>query len=301
MVDAGQFELVLNGLYYASILYMVAMGITLVFNVLNLVNMAHAGFLALGAYLTVSFLSFGMLTQWGVVAALLVILIVVPAVVALIGVALDFTLFDPLYELEDTYQVLATFGLILILFDLIKVIWGAYPRNISGELNPLSMLGDIHLLGFTYPLYNLLIIFMFGITAILPLALFRWTKLGKISLAMAEDEKMLQTLGIKVRRIRLIVFGATAGFAGLGGALLIPFASATPELASSYIILSFVVVVIGGLGSLPGAIVASILIGVTRSVGISYFPQIELAIVYLVMAAVIILKPEGLFGGVTHE
>ncbi|WP_435365703.1 branched-chain amino acid ABC transporter permease [Haloarchaeobius sp. DYHT-AS-18] len=285
---------VLNGLYYATILYLVSLGLSLSFGVLNLLNMSHASFLGLGAYIAASTATIALGYLDSAWVSMAVILFVTPGITVIIAAVFERTVFAPLFDIDDTYQLLATFGLVLMLEDAMQFIWGSSPISVSG---PLELFGQVSIFGSTYPVYNLFVISLFVVTAIIPFLLFNRTKLGKIAQAMAEDEEMVEALGLNVTRVRLVVFSVATGSAGLAGALMMPLASATPGLSIEYILLAFAVVVIGGLGSLRGAIVGSLLIGLIRSFGIAYFPQIELAIVFVIMAAIIFVKPEGLYGG----
>ncbi|CAI49804.1 ABC-type transport system permease protein (probable substrate branched-chain amino acids) [Natronomonas pharaonis DSM 2160] len=287
-----------NGLYFAALLFFASVGLTLVFGVLNLLNMAHAAFFGLGVYIGVWTLNNMHDISTSLAVLLVLIVIAIPVVVSVLAGALDKTLFAPLYDIEPVYQLLATFGVLLMIEDLIKFIWGTTPIAVDSAVNPSRQLGSFEVLGSSLSMYRTFIVLMFIVTAVGLFLMFERTKLGKISLAMAEDYEMVQMLGINVNRVRVLIFSISVGLAALGGALFVPLAPATPAITLEYVLLSFAVIVIGGLGSLKGAIVASLIIGLVRSFGITYVPQIELAIVFLLMAAVIIVKPEGLFG---HE
>lgn len=293
MVAINQFVILLiNGLFYATILYLVGVGITLIYGVLNLVNLAHAVFLAFGAYLSATLIN--AVAPSSPVVVFLLLLVGSVGIMVAIGAVLERTVFRFLYDIDEDYQILATFGLILIAADILNTVWGGTPVSIDQSLNPSIILGSIDILGNQYPLFNLFAIVLFGVTAAIPFLLLNYTRAGKISLAVSEDEEMAELLGINITRIRMLIFGLAVGLAALGGALLVVTSSASTELATRYIILAFVVVVIGGLGSIKGAIVAAVLVGIIRSFGLAYFPTYEAAIVYVVMAAVILISPKGL-------
>ncbi|MFB6069653.1 MAG: branched-chain amino acid ABC transporter permease [Halanaeroarchaeum sp.] len=284
----------LNGLYYAAILFMVALGLSLVFGVLDLLNLAHAGFLGLGAYFGASVSKY-LLAETG--SALLVygtILVLTPLVVMIVGAIMEKTVFQPLYDVREEYQLLATFGMLLMFENTFKAIWGAQPVTVPAAVD---LLGSVQLLDKTYPGYYLLVIGVFVVTAAFPFYLFRRTRLGKTARAVSEDKEMVQALGIDVDRIHLIVFGLSTGLAGLGGAMLAPVSGAVGGLSASYVILAFAVIVIGGLGSLKGAVIASLIIGLVRAFGLALFSGLELALIFLLMAVFILVQPEGLFGG----
>jgi branched-chain amino acid transport system permease protein len=289
---------VFDGIYFAALLFFASVGLTLVFGVLNLLNMAHAAFYGFGAYVAVWTLnSLGEVTT-SMALLLLSIVVAIPFVVFVLAGVLDRTLFAPLYEVEPVYQLLATFGVILMIDDVIKFLWGASPLTVDSAANPSRQMGAIEAFGVSVSAYRSFVILMFVLCAVGLYLMFVRTKLGKISQAMSEDYEMVEMLGINVTRIRMLVFSISVSIAALGGALFVPFAVATPAVTLEYVLLSFAVIVIGGLGSLKGVVVAALLVGLVRSFSIAYFPVIELAVVFALMAVVIIFRPEGLFG---HE
>ncbi|ELY55015.1 branched-chain amino acid ABC transporter permease [Natronolimnohabitans innermongolicus] len=285
-----------NGLYFAALLFFASVGLTLVFGILNLLNMAHAAFYGLGAYVAVWTLNNAGDVTTSTVVLLAMLVLVIPLVVFVLSAVLDKTVFAPLYEIEHVYQLLATFGVILMLDDVIKFIWGASPITVDGATDPSRQLGAIDLMGVSVSAYRSFVILIAVACAVGLYLMFVKTKLGKISQAMSEDYEMVQMLGINVNRVRVLIFSISVAIAALGGALFVPFATATPAVTLEYVLLSFAVIVIGGLGSLKGVVVAALVIGMVRSFGIAYFPALELAIVFGLMALVIIFKPEGLFG-----
>lgn len=297
-----QVPIILNALFLASVLFLLGTGLSIIYGMLNFMNLAHAAFLVLGAYVSVTVITSivgafgGSLGNVALFAVLLVaLLVVVPAIISIVGLAMEQTLFKPLYGLEDDFQLLATFGIILMMEDSMKYIWGGLPVTATA---PADLLGGMNLFGNTYPWWPVLAI---GITAVVAATLyyfFEETRLGKITLAMAEDDEIVSVTGIDTRAVHLKVFVIGVALAGLGGALYLPNASMTTGIALQFVILAFAVLVIGGLGSLKGAIAASLLIGFLRSFGTYYVPQLELAIVFLLMAAVMLIKPTGLFGDI---
>ncbi len=285
-----------DGLYFAALLFFASIGLTLVFGILNLLNMAHAAFYGFGAYLAVWTLNnIGDVTT-STVVLLAILVLAIPIVVFVLSAALDKSVFAPLYDIEPVYQLLATFGVILMLDDIIKFIWGASPISVDAATDPSRQLGSIELLGSSVSAYRSFVILIAVLCAVGLYLMFVKTKLGKISQAMSEDYEMVQMLGINVNRVRVLIFSISVALAALGGALFVPFAVAAPSVTLDYVLLSFAVIVIGGLGSLKGVVVAALLIGMVRSLGIAFFPAIELAIVFALMAVVIIFRPEGFFG-----
>lgn len=297
-----QIPLILNALFLASVLFLLGTGLSIIYGMLNFLNLAHAAFLALGAYV-----AFTVITQTTgalggsvgpavlFVVMLVGLLVVVPIVISVIGLAMEQVIFKPIYGLEDDFQLLATFGVILMMEDGMKFIWGGLPVSATA---PSDILGRVVLYGNTFPLWPILATVVTAIIAVILYYFFEETRLGKITLAMAEDEEIVSVTGIDTRSVHLKVYVIGVALAGLGGALYLPNASMTTGLSLQFVILAFAVLVIGGLGSLKGAIAASLLIGFMRSFGTYYVPQLELAIVFILMAAVMLIKPTGLFGDI---
>lgn len=297
-----QVPIILNALFLASILFLLGTGLSIIYGMLNFMNLAHAAFLVLGAYVATTIIA-TVVTAFGSsvgTAILLMILlvalfIVVPVIISIIGLAMEQIVFKPIYGLKDDYQLLATFGIILMMEDTMKYIWGGQPVSAT---TPSSLLGGINLVGNTYPLWPILVTVITAIIAVVLYYFFERTRLGKITLAMAENDEIVSVTGINTRLVHLKVFVIGIALAGLGGALYLPNASMTTGMALEFVILAFAVLVIGGLGSLKGAIAASLIIGFMQSFSAYYIPQLELAIVFLLMAAVMLIKPTGLFGDI---
>lgn len=294
--------IVLNGLFSASTLFLLGTGLSLIFGILNFLNLSHAAFLTLGAFVGSSVIqaiagSLNVGSTALFLIFLLALVVVVPVIVSLVGLGLEVTIFRRLYDVDVTYQLLATFGLILMLEDTMRFIWGGQPISATA---PSNLLGNASILGRTYPLWPLLAT---AITAVIAAGLyyfFEETRLGKIARAMAEDPEIVRTTGIDTRAIHLRIFVLGVALAGLGGALLLPNASVTTGASIQYVILAFAVLVIGGLGSLKGAIVASILIAMIESFLTVFVPEIALAVVFVLMAAIMLVKPTGFYGGVAY-
>lgn len=297
-----QVPIILNALFLASVLFLLGTGLSIIYGMLNFMNLAHAAFLVLGAYVSATVIGQTIGIVGGSVgngvlflAFLVGLLIVVPLFVSAIGLAMERTMFKPLYGLADDFQLLATFGIILMMEDSMKFIWGGQPVSAT---EPSNVLGGMNLFGNTYPLWPVFATVVTIVIAAVLYYFFEETRLGKITLAMAEDTEIVGVNGIDTRSVHLKVFVIGVALAGLGGALYLPNASMTSGIALQFVILAFAVLVIGGLGSLKGAIAASLLIGFMRAFSSFYVPQIELAIVFLLMAAVMLIKPTGLFGDI---
>ena len=282
----------LNALFYASILFLLACGLTLVYGVMRIVNMAHGNFYAVGAYVAAWTIGLAAAAKFPT-AILFFLLLSGAGVVALLGVVLEPTLLRPLYKRAEKYQLLITFGLLLILEDLMRLIWGPHPLTAS-ELP--DAFGSFRLLGAVYPGYNLFVIAVGAVAAVVLWAFIYRTRFGVILRATSQDMRMAAALGIDVKRVYVLAFAIGCFMAGLGGAVVMPISGAVLGMGVDALILAFVVVVIGGLGSLEGALVGSLIVGAVRTLGITYFAEIELAVLYLIAAIVLFIRPTGLFG-----
>ncbi|MFT4884115.1 MAG: branched-chain amino acid transport system permease protein [Natronomonas sp.] len=297
-----QAPIILNAMFLASVLFLLGTGLSIIYGMLNFLNLAHAAFLVLGAYVASTVITqiVGLIggSVSGTVlflAFMIGLLIIVPVIVSVVGLGMEQVMFKPIYGIEDDYQLLATFGVILMMEDSMKFIWGGLPVSAT---EPSSILGGMNLFGNTYPWWP---VFVTAITIVIAIVLyyfFEETRLGKITLAMAEDAEIVGVTGIDTRSVHLKVYVIGVALAALGGALYLPNASMTGGMALQFVILAFAVLVIGGLGSLKGAIAASLLIGFMRAFSSYYVPQLELAIVFLLMAAVMLIKPTGMFGDI---
>jgi branched-chain amino acid transport system permease protein len=282
---------VLNSLFYAAVLFLIAAGLSLIFGVMGIVNMAHGSFYALGAYVT----------AWAVAATATVIpplaqFIFLPLgaiAVAVIGLAIEPTLIRRFYRRPEEYQLLVTFGLLLALEDAIHLVWGGAPRTANVLVDSLGL---FQIGGLPYPVYNLAMIGV-GIVAALGLWAFVYrTRFGVLLRATAQDRRMAAALGIDVGRIYSLAFGLGCFMAGLAGAIVVPSQAAVLGMGVEVIVLSFVVVVIGGLGSLEGALVGALIVSALRTITIQFWEEIELAALYLIAAIVLLILPTGLFG-----
>ncbi|WP_192898715.1 ABC transporter permease [Crenalkalicoccus roseus] len=279
----------LSGLASASSLFLVAAGLTVIFGVTRIVNFAHGSLYMLGAYLAwtlVTALPRGPLGFWGGVlgAALLV---------GLIGVLVEVLLLRRIYRAPELFQLLATFGVVLIVQDLALLVWG--PQDLLGPRAP-GLRGSVEILGLRFPLYDLFLIAVGPAVLGLLLLLFHRTRWGTLVRAATQDREMVGALGVNQRLLFTSVFFLGACLAGLGGALQLPRESVNLHMDLAIIVEAFVVVVVGGLGSLVGAFLAALLIGELHAFGILVFPRITLVLVFLVMAVVLVLRPHGLLG-----
>ena len=281
----------LNGLASASALFLVASGLSIIFGVTRIVNFAHGSFYMLGAYIAWSLTTrftgpAGMAGFWAAIA--------LAAVAAgIIGLALEMTLLRRIYRAPELFQLLATFGVVLIVVDLVRLGWG--PEDLLGPRAP-GLRGSIQVMDGRIPQYDLVLIALGPIVWGLLWLLFHRTRWGTLVRAATQDREMVAALGVNQARLFSAVFFLGALLAGLGGALQIPRAAATLHMDLEIITEVFVVVVVGGMGSVTGAFLAAVLIGELHAFGVYFFPKATLVLLFLFMAAVLVVRPWGLLG-----
>ena len=280
----------LSGLATASSLFLVAAGLTVIFGVTRVVNFAHGSLTMLGAFLGWSILfRLAPLTPLSFAAGILA----AAALTAVIGIVIETTLLRRIYHAPELLQLLATFGIVLIVEDLSLVLWG--PNDLS-LARPRWLRAAIDLMDERVPIYDLVLIGIGPLVFAILWLLFNRTRWGTLVRAATQDRDMLSALGVDQRLLFTSVFALGAGLAGLGGALSLPDASANLQIDISSVTDAFVVVVVGGLGSIAGAYLASLLIGILQAFGIVFLPKITLVLAFAVMAIVLVLRPNGLLG-----
>jgi branched-chain amino acid transport system permease protein len=292
----------LNGIQFGLLLFLIAAGLTLVFGVMDFINLAHGVQYMLGAYLAVMF--FGLTGSF--LAALALALVASLA----FGLLLEFAVFRHLYDRDHLDQVVATFGIILFLEEGVKLVWGAAPLTLP---IPDALAGSVVLMpGLTYPVWRLVIIAAGLGVGLMVYALVAHTRAGMLVRAGATNAAMVSALGVDIRRLFMIVFGFGTMLAGFAGVMIAPILSVEPGMGDTILILAFVVIVIGGIGSIRGAFLAALLIGVVDTLGRSFSvdvlrlvmapspartigPAISSMLIYLLMAVVLYVRPTGLF------
>ena len=296
------FEQTLNGIQFGVFLFLIAAGLTLVFGIMNLVNLAHGALYMMGAYVGATiFASTGSFT--------LAIILSVPAMM-LFGVLVEVIALRTLYERDHMDQVLATFGLILFFNELVRIVWGPesqpmpIPEALSGHIEIIT--------GAPYPVFRIVIIGVGLAVAAGLFLLISKTRIGMLIRAGASNRPMAGALGVNIQMLYTLVFGLGAVLAGLSGVMAGPLLAVEPGMGEDMLILSFVVIVIGGIGSIRGALVASVIIGIVETVGRSILPialeavlsneaaqtagpAVASMLIYVLMAAVLFFRPEGLF------
>jgi len=287
---------VLNSIFYAAVLFLIAAGLSLIYGVMRIVNLAHGTFYALGAYVSAWAVGavFGAAATGGLaLAGQLLILPVGALAIAAVGALIEPTLLRPLYRRPEEYVLLITFGLLMILEDVMKLVFGGTPLS-AGSI--MDRMGSIPVGRLLYPTYNLVVIAV-GIIAAAGLWWFIYrTRFGVILRATSQDRRMASALGLNVGRVYVQAFAIGCFMAGLGGAVIVPAQAAVLGMGIDALILAFVVIVIGGLGSLEGALVGALIVSSVRTAGVQFFAEIELAVLYLIAAAVLLIRPTGLFG-----
>jgi len=285
---------VLNSVFYAAILFLIAAGLSLIYGVMQIVNLAHGSLYAFGAYVTAYVVG---LALGSVNVAVLFLLLPVGAVaIAIVGLVIEPTLLRPLYKRPEEYQLLLTFALLLILEDVMHLLFGGVPLS-AGVL--IDTLGSMPVMSLKYPIYNLLVIVVSALAAVFLWAFIYRTKFGVVLRATSQDMRMASALGLNVRQVYMLAFALGCFMAGLGGAFVVPSQAAVLGMGIDALILAFVVVVVGGLGSLEGALIGALLVSFVRTAMIQFYPELELAVLYVIAAGVLLVRPTGLFGKAT--
>ncbi len=281
-----------DGLIYSSWLFIMAIGLTLIYGVMKILNIAHGSLFALGAYAAASLAGQWFEAGYPPIGSYAVMLLAAILVGIIAGPLLERGLLRFMYDRDEIVLVLVTYATFLILEDFIKLVWGVDPYFLY---QPYGLLGSFEIGELIYPNYNLLLLGVsIAIGGLLAWILTR-TRHGKILIAVIHDRETAASQGVNVGRVYFVTFTVGAMLGALGGALTAPMISVQPGIGAETIVLAFAVVVIGGLGSLPGAALAALLVGVVRAATVHYRPELDLFSIYFVMAAVLIARPKGLF------
>jgi branched-chain amino acid transport system permease protein len=282
----------IDGLIYSSWLFIIAVGLTLIYGVMKILNIAHGSLYALGAYSAASLAGHWISQGHAPMGSYAVMLVAAILVGLIAGPVIERGLLRFMYGKDEIVLVLVTYAVFLILEDFIKLTWGVDPYFLY---QPYGLLGSFDVGDLTYPVYNML---LFGVAVLIGVTL-AWvltrTRRGKMLVAVIHDREMAAAMGINVSLVYFVTFTAGAMLGAVGGALTAPMISVQPGIGAETIVLAFAVVVIGGLGSLPGAALAAVLVGLVRSAAVHYRPELDLFAIYFVMAVVLIMRPKGLF------
>ena len=273
----------LNGLQFSMLLFLLSVGLTVIFGLLHFVNLAHGALYMIGAYVGVSAAA-ELGSYWAAFIA-------GPIAVTLVGVVLYVSLIRRMRRAGPMNQVLVTFGLIFVALDLVRIIWGDIALGLEA---PASLSGPVEIFGVSYPAYRLFVILVgVVVMAVLGLVLAK-TQIGAMIRAGVENDAMAACMGIDVEKLFFAVFCVGCALAGLAGVVAAPVFSATPGMGTDILIPTLIVVVIGGLGSLRGAIAGSLIVGFIQTFGAVIAPGLASILVYILLAAVLVIKPAGL-------
>jgi branched-chain amino acid transport system permease protein len=275
----------LHGIVYAMLLFLVSSGLTLVFGMMGILNIAHAAFYMLGAYLAY--------TTVHVTGNFWLSLLVAPVAIGLLGAAVERWLLRRTHAFGHAYELLLTFGLFFMMAEAVRWIWGSYTLQVPV---PAALSGSVPFMGSQYPVYRLFILAVSGVICLAMTVVLLRTRVGIIIRSAVSDAEMVSALGINTPMVSLAVFSVGSALAAVAGVIAVPFLQADPSMGAAILTDAFVVIVIGGFGSLLGALLASLMIGELQSFGILWFPQFALVFQFLLMAGVLIARPQGLFG-----
>lgn len=275
----------LNGLSWGMLLFLISMGLTTVFGVLGILNFAHGSLFMLGAYFCMQIMHV-MPSFWAG-------LLFGPLLVAVLGVVIERFLLRKVYGRDITFQLLLTFAILLVLDDAVRMIWGAGYHVVDA---PAILSGSFPLFDHTYPVYRIFLVIFGPVIGLSLWGFFRFSRWGKIIRAAAMDREMAEGIGIRVPLLFTGVFAFGTWLAALGGALAAPQQSVAPSMGERIIIESFIVVVSGGLGSFPGAFVGALTLGLLESFGTVFAGRAQMALPYLLLAVVLLIRPRGFFG-----
>ena len=284
--------ILLDGLVYASWLFLVALGLTLIFGVMKILNVTHGAFYAFGAYTTAYAIGVYFEAGWPEMGSFLLMGIAAIVVGVILGLLLERGLLRFMYGRDEVLIVLVTFAVSLMLEDVIRVVWGGDPYF---AFQPYGLLGVSDVGGLIFSNYDLALIAVAAVLAAAAWLVLSGTAWGKMLAAVIHDREMAAAFGINVTRVFTVTFVIGAILGALGGALTAPKISVTLGIGAEVIVLAFAIVVIGGMGSIWGALIGALLVGIARAAAVHLLPQVELFVIYAVMSVVLAIRPQGLF------
>jgi branched-chain amino acid transport system permease protein len=284
--------ILIDALTYASWLFIVSLGLTLVFGVLKILNIAHGSFYALGAYTAASFVGWAASLKWAPGFSIVAMLLAAVAVAAVLAPVTERALLRFFYGRDEVLLVLVTYAMFLVMEDATKLIWGANPYYVS---EPYSMFGSVSIGQQTYVGYDFVLVVLAIAVGLLVWWGLNRTRQGKIVLAVMHNAEVAASMGVNISRVYMVAFSIGIFLAAIGGAFTAPMISVQPGVSVGVIVVSFAVVIIGGLGSIQGAAVGALIVGLARSLAVHVAPVAELFSIYIVMAVVLMFRPEGLF------
>lgn len=279
----------ISGVAYGVPLFLVASGLTLIYGVIGVLNFAHGSFFVVGALLAATVIGSSLPS----IPMFVIAILVGVAVVTVLGLITESTVVRRLYRRDHITMLLATFAVLLIVEGGAEVIWGNTPRSIE---KPAALSGSIQILGATIPVYDVMLVVVGAMVAGGLFLLINKSRFGRGVRAVAQDPTMGEAVGLNTKGVMLLVFGLGSSLAGLAGALIAPNVSVSPSLGHAYILQSFAIVIIGGLGSVTGSLVAALIVGVTEAFAVAYAPFLTGFTFYILVAVVLLVRPRGLLG-----
>jgi branched-chain amino acid transport system permease protein len=284
--------ILIDGIVYASWLFVVAAGLTLIYGVMKILNMAHGSLYAIGAYSAASLVGWYFAAGYVPWASYLVFIGGAIVVGALTGLLIERGLLRLMYGSDEVVMILITYAVLLILEDVTKLIWGV---DSYYSYQPYSLLGQMKIASITFANYDLAMVAAAGLIGLLLWFGLNRTRQGKMLRAVIHDREISSAMGINVTHIFIVTFMIGSALGAIAGGLTAPTLSVAPGIGIEVIILAFAVVVIGGLGSVGGAAFGALMVGIGRAWAVQTFPQIELLVIYVIMAMVLAVRPQGLF------
>ena len=286
------FAILVDGTIYFSWLFIVSIGLTLIYGVMKILNIAHGSFYALGAYAAASFVGWFATLKFAPAWSIVALLLAAVAVAALVAPLIERGLLRFFYGRDEVLLVLVTYAMFLILEDVTKLLWGTNPYFVS---EPYSLFGNLHVGVQTWVGYDFFLVALAVVVGLAVWWVLNRTRQGKITLAVIHSAEVAASMGVNVSRVYMAAFSVGIFLAALGGAFTAPMISVQPGVSVGVIVVSFAVVIIGGLGSIEGAAIGALIVGLARSLAVHVAPVAELFSIYIVMAVVLMFRPEGLF------
>ena len=280
--------ILIDGLTYASWLFIVSRGLTLVFGVRKILNIAHGSFNALGAYAAASFVSWAAALKWAPAFSIVAMMLAALAVAVVVAPLTERALLRFFYGRDEVLLVLVTYALFLIMEDLFKLVWGTNPYYVS---EPYALFGNVSFGRQTWVGYDFALVALAVVVGVAVWWVLNRTKAGKVTLAVIHSAEVASSMGVDVSRVYIAAFSVGIFLAALGGAFTAPMISVQPGVSVGVIVVSFAVVIIGGLGSIEGAAIGALIVGLARSFAVHVVPVAELFSIYIVMAVVLMFRP----------
>lgn len=281
----------LNGLYFTAFLFLTSLGLNIILGVMGILNLAHGSLYAVGGFVAAFLI--GLMAGGPIALTIPAAFLAAIAVAGAVGFVLETTLIKHMYNRALEYQLLITFGILMFVEDAIKLVFGGESIYASA---PMDGMGAISIMGHTYPTYYLFVMLISLLAGTGIWMLMVKTRLGIMLRAVEMDRDMAHAMGIPMRKLSIFAFALGAGLAGLAGAMVVPTTPAVLGMGMDPLIMAFIVVVVGGLGSLKGALLGSLLVGLTRSFTIAYYAELEMPLLFLIAVTILVARPQGLFG-----